>query len=599
MRTSSRFLVLATFFAIAGAVFQVPSAFGQAGAPGGAEEKKEVTIFNLKHASSASVVKLWSNLYQGEEFRGAKLISDERTNSVFVRAPRDQIDEITAILEAFDRPGAASQQAGNVPAGNVPAGNVPGDPNAVLGPLPGKGRDWQRQYAWPAANQSPEFQQYEQQARAAAQAYREQLAATPKDEKRLGELKAELQGAVHSAFHARQTAQRSQVAAMRKRLEEIESNISSRIQRADEIIQRRIEELLDPQRAWESPDDTQPSISKPHTDGPIAGTQRFNPIGWMTDIPTALTHAKKSRQPVLAYFQMSGSAPCRRMEDELLASPVIQRILSESFVTVVVDLNDAATAREYRVRAVPLCIVFSAAGPVLSRTEGLPVAAEFELMLKSAAAKSALDLTREGTAAEQAALTPTTIGFGLGFDPRKDLLIAENTVLTAKAALVEAQVEVEAVEADLARAETLYKAGNVPDKFIGDARVEAKRKVAMLYRARAELTGKERLLDLAKEQLASQIKLAEFELEHAKAQLELVLKEEARTKRLIESKSVSQAEYDKVLAETRAARANYDRAQARLDILHKALPGAKPADESASPRVPTTTTPGTPGKAQE
>jgi hypothetical protein len=96
------------------------------------------------------------------------------------------------------------------------------------------------------------------------------LAATPRDEKELVRLKADLQGAVHSAFHSRQAWQRQQVAEMRKRLDEIEKNVSARGSRSNEIIERRVEDLLNPERQWDNGD--QPVGALSFEERPAANT---------------------------------------------------------------------------------------------------------------------------------------------------------------------------------------------------------------------------------------------------------------------------------------------------------------------------------------
>ncbi len=97
-----------------------------------------------------------------------------------------------------------------------------------------------------------EYRQYESQAMQLANAYRQQQATILQDAQKEKELKSELQGAVHAAFHARQAWQRAQAAQLRTRLEQIERRISERSQLSNEIIQRRVDELLQPEKQWES-----------------------------------------------------------------------------------------------------------------------------------------------------------------------------------------------------------------------------------------------------------------------------------------------------------------------------------------------------------
>ncbi len=67
-------------------------------------------------------------------------------------------------------------------------------------------------------------------------------------------IKETLKSLVAKAFKARQQLQRGELAAFRRRLDVIESQIGEREQRKNEIIQRRVNELLDPNLKWDPVD---------------------------------------------------------------------------------------------------------------------------------------------------------------------------------------------------------------------------------------------------------------------------------------------------------------------------------------------------------
>src|SRR5436190_22402823 len=95
MRTASRIVALTTLLVLAGAAGQAPSAWAQVYPKDGADGKRELKIFELKHVSASAVLNHWRNLNYSEEFNGnASLAVDERTNSILIRAPQDQIGEI-------------------------------------------------------------------------------------------------------------------------------------------------------------------------------------------------------------------------------------------------------------------------------------------------------------------------------------------------------------------------------------------------------------------------------------------------------------------------------------------------------------------------
>lgn len=72
------------------------------------------------------------------------------------------------------------------------------------------------------------------------------------DEFRIGELTSHLRDTVSKLFDARQRLQRSELERLRERLEKLEQSIESREAKREQIIDRRVEELLHPEQAWDT-----------------------------------------------------------------------------------------------------------------------------------------------------------------------------------------------------------------------------------------------------------------------------------------------------------------------------------------------------------
>ena len=541
----------------------------------------ELKIFHLQNALASDTARVIKELYADEFKPGTKLTADERTNSLLIRASAPVMLVLEAIILKLDETESRSP--------HTPS-SIPTDGSRVSNSLNGMAGLMRRNKSL-AAKHSPEFQQYEQQAQAAAQAYRNALAAYPEDDARRAKVKADLQGAVHSAFHARQTWQRAQVAEMRKQLDQIEKNISARSQRSNEIIDRRVEDLLNPERQWESDADLndqdktamgQPD-SKP-SDGANSGEQ-LGTLGhdvWKKDYAAAAEEARTLQRPLFIWFYAPWSGPDRKLEREIHEAPEAFDFLNRSFVAVKIEIKlpkNAEIQKAFEVKSIPTFVVSNLDGIVIHRWEGYSNGESFLNELKNAMASFAAGrMAKAPKSNGDSAVTPAHES---GSDPRKSLLEAENAVVAAKAVINEAAFEVDAAEEDLLRVLEAYKNGSVPEKILRDAQNESKRKTALLKRVQAELQGKERVLALAKEHLAAQIKFAEIELQQAQSQFEQKSRELERTRELLKRQAVPQQEYDTVAAALERARLDVVRATARYEIYSKVLPA--PATPEADP----------------
>ncbi|HEY3963515.1 MAG TPA: secretin N-terminal domain-containing protein [Planctomycetaceae bacterium] len=380
-----------------------------------ADEKAvaEIKIFKLTNTRASDAAELLQGLFRDDALQTlfpdessvpARFSVDARTNSVIVIASEPHQKLFEALLLNLDEQVDSKQPKATRSTGAVGGGGS----NSLAGMAANLRRNNKSE-----AIGSPEFQRYEQEAYAAAEVYRQQWAITPKDEGRLAQIKADLQGAVHSAFHARQAWQRSQVAEMRKRLDEIEKNISARSQRDKEIIERRVEDLINPERQWESETgstsqdaatigDTQDSQGdKPETavkggrdasavTKPNEGINAPGRDVWTKDYVTAVNSSRYLKRPLLIWFRADWALPCRKMEKEVLQTPGVLNLLSQSFVAVKIDIanpENAKIQKEFEVVNLPTVVVTNHQGSVIVRRQGLADVNQFVTLLQNSLAK--------------------------------------------------------------------------------------------------------------------------------------------------------------------------------------------------------------------
>jgi type II secretory pathway component GspD/PulD (secretin) len=74
------------------------------GAP--AAPTSDFRVFRLKNAAAADMERILAKLFPtgGRAGAGLRIASDDRTNSVLVSGPREQLDEVEALLNRLDTP---------------------------------------------------------------------------------------------------------------------------------------------------------------------------------------------------------------------------------------------------------------------------------------------------------------------------------------------------------------------------------------------------------------------------------------------------------------------------------------------------------------
>lgn len=196
--------------------------------------------FTFKHANAADVFKILQELVglTKDELDGFAV--DERTNSIvfMVDAVRDthSFEEMCTMLDA-ESPVSASKLKTPSPYAPTPTSGSP-QPVQTFSFYVGFER-----------GESPEslkqrYNELEQQAH--------QLASKLKQSASLSEAqRIELKLAVHQSFKARQELQRAELADLARRMQSMQQSIDMRDKLADKVVERRVEDLLNPDLQWD------------------------------------------------------------------------------------------------------------------------------------------------------------------------------------------------------------------------------------------------------------------------------------------------------------------------------------------------------------
>jgi len=184
-------------------------------------EVLETKVFRLKRTQAASVVKNLEELIAGGFFR---VVADERTNSLIMTGTPDQLQAAENLLRQMDEAAPAE------PSTHEFSSKPP--------PIDISATDLQQQIA----QFRTEYETGNKQAHDLAESLRQ----TPEAAK-----KAELRTVVQRAFKLRQSLLRAELLQMQSRLLETQRSIDMRERIADQIVDRRVEDLLNPQLGWE------------------------------------------------------------------------------------------------------------------------------------------------------------------------------------------------------------------------------------------------------------------------------------------------------------------------------------------------------------
>lgn len=232
----------------------------------------ELTVFYFKHADAQSAFTILSQLFRdftvGPDGLFESMAVDPRLNAILVRGgSQEELSELETVVKQLDQPHPGQ----------------PIDPYSAEAPPTTLAEELMSAQSQ-LTKLGDKYKQLEQQAARLAEQHRHlstKATRTPGDAEAL---KQQLAGVVKQAFVARQQLQRAELAQFRQRLSRIEQQIATRDRIEDKIIDRRVEELLNPDVRWELDRETTaarsraaPTSAKDSATGGAAVTQSLSP----------------------------------------------------------------------------------------------------------------------------------------------------------------------------------------------------------------------------------------------------------------------------------------------------------------------------------
>lgn len=222
-----------------------------------------VKVIQLKHAQATDVTDVLKQLYdQGP----AKIASDPRTNSVIVSGPENQLQEIEALLLKLDEAGTVPPQVKHFeinPEADKLIAQLEDEQNTLLqtvGPAHPKMKEIDARLSQarsrrllPSVTAAPDdlpqliaqsrsdYTADDAKAHRLAEQLRQPGSTASRDELRL---------MVARAFADRQNLLRAELLEMQTKLAQTQQSLDLRDRISDQIIQRRVEDLLNPQLEW-------------------------------------------------------------------------------------------------------------------------------------------------------------------------------------------------------------------------------------------------------------------------------------------------------------------------------------------------------------
>jgi hypothetical protein len=231
------------------------------------ESERQTTIIRLLNMRCSNALTMLEQLLDGEDMDDVKLAVDEATNSLVLRGRKQEIDEIQALLLQLDKESPTTRQS-ELPTGPRAAYPAPTYPapatnarRAAAAQQPAQGPTVYRvaqtpysreaRYVQQAQLESKLMQEYtklEDQTLQIAREYRTSAGKKDPDNKQLEDARKKLAELVTQAFDQRQRVQAEEVKQLKERLEKIEGTLNKRTDNRQQIIDKRVAELLEEDR---------------------------------------------------------------------------------------------------------------------------------------------------------------------------------------------------------------------------------------------------------------------------------------------------------------------------------------------------------------
>jgi thiol-disulfide isomerase/thioredoxin len=110
------------------------------------------------------------------------------------------------------------------------------------------------------------------------------------------------------------------------------------------------------------------------TSGPAARVALADPMPssvWKLDFAAAEAEAKSLNRPLVVHFYGTRCPPCKKMEQEVLITPQVLKLLEAGFVAVKVDVvKNGRVSERFGITSMPTDLILSPDGKVLVKTEG-------------------------------------------------------------------------------------------------------------------------------------------------------------------------------------------------------------------------------------
>jgi hypothetical protein len=197
------------------------SAFSGSGSrPGRNVAPPSIKVFTLLNAKAASVAKIVDQLWPGL----VNLAVDERTNSIIATGTEEALAPIEALLIRLDQP---TEDASAAPRTTTPP-------------------------ATDGRSAAARYHNAEQEASDVAKTLHQTLGQPNRNGRQIEELRALLRKKVAVAFAARQELLKFELVELQNRMRELGETIESRNHISEQIIDRRVQDLLNPGVRWDS-----------------------------------------------------------------------------------------------------------------------------------------------------------------------------------------------------------------------------------------------------------------------------------------------------------------------------------------------------------
>jgi hypothetical protein len=233
----------------------------------------QLQVIRLKHAQAKDTYAQLRQLMGGE----VQITAEPRTNSILVNATKAQLDEITKFIANIDElssdagrplasaPGLNGQQG--APSGSLNPPAISSGPPATKGSASGQFTSDGR--SGTSIELRKQFEAMDRKTKALARDLKNSTPDRPVDENE----KLQLRTAVADAFATRQKLQREELAELSTRLREMQQSLELRDRVQEQIIDRRVDDLLNRDLRWDT-DSTRSSPNSQEAASSSSATQR-------------------------------------------------------------------------------------------------------------------------------------------------------------------------------------------------------------------------------------------------------------------------------------------------------------------------------------